>query len=151
MLFSLGAARVLLRTLAGLEDFARVNSHYARRELHRGLAERSLQRDCLFCIHKSGYPHLDSEWHSVFDCSLHAKAREEFLISTSLHRFFHVDSSVIRFAELIVFIRKDPVLVGAFARFLYQIQFSRQKMYRFLSTAGLRAQLAGKIELMDVI
>ena len=38
--------RVLLRTLAGLEDFARTTSHYARRKCHLTLRTSHYSRGC---------------------------------------------------------------------------------------------------------
>ena len=42
--------RVLLRTLAGLEDFARTTSHYARRKRHLTLRTSHYSRGCLLLL-----------------------------------------------------------------------------------------------------
>ena len=76
--------RVLLRTLAGLEDFARTNSHYARRKCHPTLRTSHYSRGCLYCCFHHSMHCLDSEWHSIFDCPLNLAAREEFLLLTKL-------------------------------------------------------------------
>ena len=67
--------RVLLRTLAGLEDFARTNSHYARRKCHPTLRTSHYSRGCLYCCFHRSMHCLDSEWHSIFECPLNLAAR----------------------------------------------------------------------------
>ena len=59
-----GAVQVLLRTLAGLEDFARVNAHQKRRELHPLLAGNEFKHNCLSCLVYRNVKVLDSKWHS---------------------------------------------------------------------------------------
>ena len=59
--------RVLLRTLAGLEDFARTNSHHTRRRCHPTLRTSCYSRGCLHCCFEKNMHCLDSEWHSIFD------------------------------------------------------------------------------------
>ena len=49
-----GAIRVLLCTLAGLEDFARTNAHHLRRKLHPDLSNDQLKRTCHPSFSQSG-------------------------------------------------------------------------------------------------
>ena len=45
-----GAVQVLLRTLTGLEDFARTNAHHSRRKIHPDLSNDQLKHCCLYCL-----------------------------------------------------------------------------------------------------
>ena len=146
-----GSVRVMLRTLAGMEDFARVNSHHARTGTHPGLAEHSFGRNCLTCYYRSGYLHMDSEWHSILACPLHAKTRREFILSTGLRAPFQAPCSIDSLIMLIVLVRGDQHLVHAFARLLYQIQFARRRMFKHLSSAGPRSTLATMLEHLNEI
>ena len=76
--------RVLLRTLAGLEDFARVTAHHTRRDIHPELARDDLKRMCLYCLVHQGCRVLDSEWHSFFCCPCVAAARTRFQFYTGI-------------------------------------------------------------------
>ena len=69
--------RVLLRTLAGLEDFSRTTSHHTRRKCHLTLRTSNCSRGCLYCCFHNGMHCLDSEWQSIFDCPLIVAARKE--------------------------------------------------------------------------
>jgi hypothetical protein len=55
--------RTLLRFLAGLEDFARINAHYARRDKHPVLSNPVFKRSCLSCLLRRDINIIDSEWH----------------------------------------------------------------------------------------
>ena len=146
-----GSIRVMLRTLAGMEDFARVNSHHARAGTHPGLSEHSFGRKCLSCYYRRGTLTLDSEWHSILACPLHDKTRREFILSTGLRDPFRTVCSIDKLLQLIIHIRMDQKQVHAFARFLYQIQFSRRRMFRHLSSAGPRTTLANLLEQLNEI
>ena len=56
------AVRTLLRTLVGMEDFARTTAHYERRATHPDLADDLFKRSCLYCLARHGINVLDSEW-----------------------------------------------------------------------------------------
>ena len=140
--------RVLLRTLAGLEDFARTNSHYARRKCHLTLRTSHYSRGCLHCCFHRSMHCLDSEWHSIFDCPLNLAAREEFLLLTKLDHFFECSSSVEQLALLIAHIREKSTLVHALARFALQIQTNRRNWFRQLSTEANKRALAAKLEVV---
>ena len=73
-----GAVQILLRTLAGLEDFARVTAHHTRRDLHPALATDDLKHCCLSCLVYRKVRVLDSEWHSFCECPDTASARSRF-------------------------------------------------------------------------
>ena len=57
--------RILLRFLAGLEDFARVNAHYSRRDKYPDLANPAFKRSCLSCRLRCNINIIDSEWHCL--------------------------------------------------------------------------------------
>ena len=140
--------RVLLRTLAGLEDFARTNSHYARRKCHPTLRTSHYSRGCLYCCFHHSMHCMDSEWHSIFDCPWNLAAREEFLLLTKLDHFFECSSSVEQLALLIAHIREKSTLVHALARFALQIQTNRRNWFRQLSTEANKRALAAKLEVV---
>jgi hypothetical protein len=122
------------------------------RTRHPRLVTQYFGRDCLFCYYRHQELRLDSEWHSIFDCHLHSKQRREFIVAASLESFFlDEDSSIASFTALLAHIRSTPRLVDTFARFMYQIQNSRFKMFRHLSTTGPRARLAELLLRVDMI
>ena len=83
------AVRILIRTLAGREDFARINAHHSRRKLDPLMGSERVKRSCLFCLMTGAGVVEDSEWHSFLDCALVTSARDRFLLSTkTLQRFF---------------------------------------------------------------
>ena len=141
----------MLRTLAGMEDFARVNSHHARAGTHPGIIEHTFGRKCLSCYYRSGTLHLDSEWHSILACPLHDKTCREFILSTGLSDPFRTPCSIDALLQHIILIRVDQRKVHAFARFLYQIQFSRRRMFRHLSSTGPRSTLAHLLEQLNEV
>ena len=69
---STDACRVMLRTLAGMEDFARANGHYRRWGAHPTLRHSACERLCLHCVLSSPEHRLDSEWHAIL-ASVHLK------------------------------------------------------------------------------
>ena len=114
--------RVLLRTLAGFEDFARTTSHHTRRNCHLTLRTSHYSRGCLYCCFHHSMHCLDSEWHSIFDCPLNLAAREEFLLLTKLDHLFESRSSVEQLALLIAHIREKSSLVHALARLRFRFR-----------------------------
>ena len=75
-----GAVRSLLRMLAGMEDFARVNAHHPRRRIHPILSNDRLKHSCFFCLINSAEIKVDLEWHAFCECPGAAAAREPFLL-----------------------------------------------------------------------
>ena len=130
--------RVLLRTLAGLEDFSRTTSHHTRRKCHLTLRTSNCSRGCLYCCFHNSTHCLDSEWHSIFDCLLNVAARKEFILLTKLDSFFENRSTVEKLALLIAHIRENGSLVNVLARFALEIQINRRNWFRQLSTEANR-------------
>ena len=124
------ACRVMLRTLAGMEDFARANGHYRRWGAHPTLRHSACERLCLHCVLNSPEHRLDSEWHAYMDCPLTEKARREFVLTTKLETFFQGTSSIESFALLIARIRDDTRLINAFARFSLQVRHDDPTQFR---------------------
>ena len=83
---SINAVHALVRTFAGVEDYARVNAHYMRRRYILGLANERFNRCCLTCLSLTGKRGLDSEWHALFDSPAHAAARGRFILATKYSR-----------------------------------------------------------------
>ena len=74
------AFRRLLRFVAGLEDYARINALQPERRLaFPELAQEDLKRSCLFCFVNLKHTCLDSEWHSFFTCPASEEPRHIFL------------------------------------------------------------------------
>ena len=144
------ACRVMLRTLAGMEDFARANGHYRRWGAHPTLRHSACERLCLHCVLNSPEHRLNSEWHAYMDCPLTEKARREFVLTTKLETFFQGTSSIESFALLIARIRDDTRLINAFARFSLQVQSIRKVWFRRLSSEAMKVELAERIAALDV-
>ena len=139
------AFKALLRTLVGLEDFARSNAHYSRRKSHPCLHNSGWDRACLYCCYHYGEFHLDSEWHSLLACPLLHAPRREFILLTKLDTLFDNDCSVENLALLVARVREDKMLVNALARFALQVRDSRLKWFRQLLTEAKRQSLAVKL------
>ena len=91
----------LLRFLAGMEDFARVNAHHKRKTTHAKFIKRfadapnvERKRSCMFCrcaprdwgssLPIGRFPpktYFDSEWHAVFYCPFLHTARRKFKLA----------------------------------------------------------------------
>ena len=138
--------RILLRTLAGREDFARTNANCFRRNAHPRLHHSTWDRSCLYCFYHYEKFYLDSEWHSFMECPLVRSQRREFILSTKLHNCFDCDSSVENFALLVARVREDKKFVNALARFARQIHDSRQCWFRQLSSEAIKQRLAHLLE-----
>ena len=134
--------RMLLRTVAGVADFARTNAHYRRRAAHPRLHKSTWDRSCLYCFYHYQQFYLDSEWHSFLECPLVHSSRREFLLLTKLDCFFEKDCTVENLALLVARIREDRKLVNAFARFARQICDSRECWFRQLSSEATKQQFA---------
>ena len=140
--------RVLLRTLAGLEDFARVNSHApTRRQIHPKLHNSTWDRSCLYCFFHHQQHFVDSEWHSFFECPLIQNPRREFILLTRLESIFENGSSVENLALLIARVREDHRLLNALARFALQVREHREKWFWQLSSEAMKQSLARKLEM----
>ena len=73
-----GAVRILLRMLAGMKDFKRVNAHYPRRTVHPELLNDRLKHGCLYCLTTYAEIIDYSEWHAFCECPVFSAARERF-------------------------------------------------------------------------
>ena len=129
------AFRNLLRTLAGLEDFARTNAHFWRRELHPALHNSTWDRSGPQCVFHKNQHRLDSERHKFLDCPLNRASRLEFFLLTTLHFFFdgHRDKKL---AVLVARVREDPLSLNTFARFFLR---PRRSVSRGRSSNGSAA------------
>ena len=78
------AVRVMLRTLAGMEDFARVNAHHERRAVFPDLSLVCFKHCCLYCLVNLGQSVVDSEWHAVCECPSVSAARTRFQTRTDI-------------------------------------------------------------------
>ena len=76
-----------LRTLAGMENFARTNAHFFRWDTHPTLRYSACERLCLHCLLDLPDQRLHSEWHAFLDCPLTEKAPREFVLLTNLEVF----------------------------------------------------------------
>ena len=82
-----GSFRILLRTLAGAEDFASATAHYLRRTTHPRLRNSTWDRSCLYRLYHYEQSSLDSEWHGFLRCSLIRSSRREFTLLAKLQCF----------------------------------------------------------------
>ena len=140
--------RVLIRTLAGMEDFARVNAHYERRRRHPGLADARFHRSCLSCLVSKGNIVLDSEWHAFLECPLTRPARSRFELATgfdasTLSEACTVDSLV----PLVTFTCADARRAGEFARLALDIRACRRHLFRRLSSDGQVGRVVARLRL----
>ena len=131
-----GAVRVLLRTLTGLEDFARTNAHYSRRSVHPNLSNDRLKHSCLYClICKCEIVH-DSEWHAFCECQHFAAARGRFCFGTALQINCSNPCTVDDRCSLVTAAPGRPSSSGELARFALNIRSSRRHLFRQLSSDG---------------
>ena len=131
-----GAVRILLRTLSGLEDFARVNAHHPRRGIHPSLANDQLKRSCLYCMTYSSEIIEDSEWHAICECPCFASARNRFCFSTKLNINYPAPCSVNDLCSLVAAVAGDARLSGELARFALNVRSTRRHLFRRLSSDG---------------
>ena len=144
------ACRVMLRTLAGMEDFARTNAHFFRLDTYPTIRHSACERFCLHCLLNSPDQRLDSEWHVFLDCPLTEKACREFVVLTKLETCFHGTSSVEKLALLIARIKDDSRLIYASARYSLLMQCIRKVWFRRLSSKAKKVELAARIAALDV-
>ena len=131
-----GAVRTLLRTLAGMEDFARTNAHYPRRTVHPDLSNDQLKHSCLYCLTQTSVIVEDSEWHAFCECPCSAAARERFRFSKNLEIKCSNPCSVDDLCSLLAAVAGSPRLSGELARFALNIRSFRRHLFRQLSSDG---------------
>ena len=127
---------VLVRTFAGVEDFARVNAHYMRRRHIPGLANERFSRCCLACLTNTGKQVLDSEWHAVFDCPSHTAARARFELATNFSLDNEIESTCKDLSHIITYTRNNASWLGELGKFLLNIRTTRRRDHRHLTSNG---------------
>ena len=108
-----------------------------RRKFVLGLSNERLSRCCLARFSQTGKLVLDSEWHALFDCPLHAAARGRFTLATKLSRDNDAESTVADLCHIIVTYTKHCASrLGALAKFLLNIRLKRRRDHRHLTSDG---------------
>jgi hypothetical protein len=145
------AVRVLLRTLAGLEDFARITAHHDRRATHPALALNCFKRSCLFCLVYDGSNVIDSEWHAFCECPHTKSARHRFQSRTSLEIHGSNPCTVHDLRQLVQSVSSDPGRSGALAQLSLNIRSTRRHLFRRLSATGPsgRAMVAARLSALQ--
>ena len=133
-----GAVRVLVRTLAGMEDFARVNASFPRRNSPlRCFAFSMFRRRCLECFVHGHQCTCDSEWHAFLECPLHNAARGRFSLATGyIFPTSLTPCTAVDLASLVSFVRQNAHMVGHLATFALNIRSTRRHLFRRLGTDG---------------
>ena len=131
-----GAVQVLLRTLAGLEDFARVTAHHTRRDLHPALATDDFKHCCLSCLVYRSERVLDSEWHSFCECPGTASARSRFSEICTTELTYNQPCTAKDLCRLVAHVSSDPRKAGALATLALNVRATRRHTFRKLSTHG---------------
>ena len=136
-------------------DFGRVNAHRTRWSSFPGLREsESHKRACLFCWAQSQQLCEDSEWHSVFSCSVgNACRRKLHLALSQIHvssdyiespngileissKYFRLPNSA-DLAPLIILYRENRELVDELARFVVDLTACRKREFSKLTVRDI--------------
>ena len=125
-----------MRTLAGVEDFPRVNAHYMRRIFVLGLSNERFSRCCLACFAKNRKRVLDSEWHALFDCPSHVDVRGRFALATKFSRDSDAKSTVADLCKIVTYSKHCASRLGELAEFLLNIRMTRRRDHRHLTSNG---------------
>ena len=133
---SITAVRVLVRTFAGVEDFARVNAHYMRRRHIVGLANGNFSRCCLSCLTHTGKRVLDSEWRALFDYPSHAASRGRFALATNFSWNNENESTPKDLSHIVTYTRNSASWLGELAKLLLTIRTTRRRDHRQLTSTG---------------
>jgi hypothetical protein len=130
-----GSFRNFLRFVCGVEDFARVNAHYKRREIHPILDREDCKRACLSCLVRRNSIVLDSEWHALLECPLTKAPRTLFSHAFPMFLAQHDhNDSLSTFVALIILAADNSKLVDEFVRWVGGIRMCRRREFRALST-----------------
>ena len=117
--------RRLLRFLCGLEDFARINAHFRRREAHPLLSRDDCKRACLSCLVRRNRIVLDSEWPlSVAPRNLFSHAFPLIPVQAT--------DSFRSYISLIVSASENSQLLNEFALWVGGILMCRRREFRAL-------------------
>ena len=128
--------RSVMRTLAGMEDFARVNAHYTRRIVFPDLYLACFKHMCLFCLVNLGQKVSDSEWHALCDCPSVSAARTRFQLRTDIELATANPSTVEDLCNIVSLVKTDRKLSGALSHFALDIRATRRHLFRKLSSNG---------------
>ena len=131
-----GAVRALVSTFAGMEDFARWNAHFPRRNSMSSFTYSPFRRLCLSCFMSSGRKVLDTEWHALCDCPLHSASRGRFVMASNVEISSSLPSTVGDLVSLITSVRTDVRKAGLLAKFTLDIRSTRRHLFRQLSSDG---------------
>ena len=131
-----GAVQALLRTLTGLEDFARTNAHHPRRKIHPNLSNDRLKKCCLYCMTKFERICIDSEWHAFCECPGFASARSRFCFNTALQINCSNPCTIDDLCSLVGSVCGRASFSGELARFALNVRSSRRHLFRQLSSDG---------------
>ena len=135
-----GAVRAMVRMIAGVEDYARINAHYSRRHYFPSLDGAHAKRCCLHCFCNRGVRMLDSEWHAVFDCPLHVAARSRFRLASGVTLSSASPSAPVDLVRCICSFHNHKRNLEHFSRFVLNIRSTRRHHFRQLTTSGPSAQ-----------
>ena len=139
---------MLVRTFAGVEDFARVNAHYMRRRYISGLANDRYSRCCLACLTHTGKRVLDSEWHALLDCPSHAAARARFTLATNFSLDNETESTSKDLSRIVKYTRNSASWLGELAKFLLNIRTTRRRDHRHLTSNGPNGRIKVSLRLV---
>ena len=134
----------------GIAGFARVHAHHALRERERSAPGAFHEwcrniRACLYCYCHDGSLHLDSEWHMVFGCPLHADERRRILVGRdgdSYRHYFAAASSVEDLAACFLFSCGDARRLGRMSVMVATMLHTR---CRFLSRRDLASSVLARL------
>ena len=127
----------LLRLLAGMEDFARTNAHYARRSQYPGLEASHLKRACLSCLIRRRIVVLDSEWHAMCACPVSTAARRRYLTHCNIVYTQRDDCSVDDLASWVLRARGDVRLLDGLGRLAADVVRARRREFSSLASRVL--------------
>jgi hypothetical protein len=131
---STAAFRSLLRFLAGLEDFARINAHYPRRAAFPMLGTDRVKRQCLYCLVRRNVSVLDSEWHALFSCPSCVAPRTLFAHIFPVALDVSEDSCLRLLVTLVVSAGSDTRLTNELSRLVVGVLACRRRTFRALAS-----------------
>ena len=131
-----GAVRALVRTFAGMEDYARWNAHHPRRQLIPGLGAQFARHCCLSCLADHGRFVLDSEWHAICDCRLHGAARRRFAFATDYDFAQTTSDTAQSLIPVVTYVRGNAQFLGELAKFVFNLRATRRHRFRQLKSNG---------------
>ena len=107
-----------------------------RRKHVAGLANERFSRCCLTCLTQFGKSVLDSEWHALYDCPSHAAARGRFAMATNFSWDNETESTSKDLSYIVTYTRDSASWLGELAKFLQNIQMTRRRDHRRLTSDG---------------